>query len=97
VIIDAKVDQPFEEEQNEAFSKDSELILRLLESRDIKVFLVALAPSKYLASHPQVAVGQVTRPFHGQISWADTYREYGDALLQQADDLYLSKVCKLKG
>lgn len=96
LIIEAKVYQPFNKKQSATFARDSEDILKLLKSENLKVFLVALASSRYLASHPQVASGQATWPFHGQISWADAYEEYGDALLQQADDLYHSHVRKLQ-
>jgi hypothetical protein len=96
VIIEAKVDQPFDVEQNETFAQDSQRIPELLDTKDIKVFLVALASSKYFQSDAKYGNGESLRAFQGQISWANAYRKYGDSLLRQADELYGSKVRKLK-
>jgi hypothetical protein len=89
VIIEAKVYQPFDSEQNETFSKDAIQIIKLLSPRTVNVWLVALASTKYFQSADNI------RPFHGHLTWADMYEKFGDELLKQADELYCSRTRKL--
>jgi hypothetical protein len=90
IVIEAKVDQPFNDEQNVTFAKDRTEIPRLLGSENVRVSLIALASSKYLGA------AKALNQFSGAVSWADVHQKYGDRLLKQADDLYGAWVPKLK-
>ena len=90
VIIETKVDQPFDREQNAAFAADRTAIPQLLESEKVRVSLIALASSKYLSSATHLD------QFSGTLSWADVHQKYGDRLLKQADDLYGVWIPKLR-
>jgi hypothetical protein len=95
IIIEAKVDQPFDAEQNKVFAEDAKKIRKLLENEKLQIYLVALASSKYYRADTNYGNGNSLRPFDGHISWSDMYHKYGDAILSQAENLYGSDVHKL--
>lgn len=95
IIIEAKVDQPFDTEQNKTFGEDAQKIRHLLAKEELKIYLVALASSKYYKADMKNGNGNALRPFDGRISWSDMHQRYGDAILRQAEDLYGSDVHKL--
>ncbi len=97
IIIEAKVFQQFESDQNESFARDAKQIDQLLSPYKVNVWLLALASSKYFESVRNLSTGNSLEPFHGQISWADAYHKFGDKILKQADDLYGSNTRKLHG
>jgi hypothetical protein len=95
VIIEAKVYQTFESEQNDTFAEDPEKIRLLLGDDSLQVHMIALASSKYFEADAKYGNGEGLRPFNGRLSWADVYRLYPDPLLLQANDLYGSRMHKL--
>ncbi len=95
IIIEAKVDQPFDAEQNKVFAEDAKKIRKLLKNETIKIYLVALASSKYFRADTNNGNGNSLLPFDGHISWSDMYQKYGNAILSQAENLYGSDVRKL--
>ena len=95
IIIEAKVDQPFDTEQNKVFAEDSKKIRQLLGNEDLNIYLVALASSKYYKADANNGSGDALRPFNGRISWSDMYQEYVDEIFNQAENLYGSDKHKL--
>jgi len=95
IIIEAKVDQPFDTEQNKVFAEDSKKIRQLLGNEDLNIYLVALASSKYYKADANNGSGDALRPFNGRISWSDMYQEYVDEIFNQAENLYGSDKRKL--
>jgi len=95
IVIEAKVDQPFDLEQNEHFANDARKIKELLLDERISVKLVALASSRYYEALKTYGSEEALQPFDGRISWADMHKEYDDPILKQADDLYSSVERKL--
>jgi hypothetical protein len=96
IIIEAKVDQAFDGEQNITFTEDAGKIRYLLDMKSLDIFLVALASSKYFKADAENGSGSALKPFDGKVSWMDMYQKYGDEILRQADDLYRSKHFKLQ-
>jgi hypothetical protein len=95
IIIEAKVDQPFDTEQNKVFAEDSKKIRQLLGNEKLNIYLVALASSKYYKADANNGSGDALRPFNGHISWSDMYQKYGDEIFNQAENLYGSDKRKL--
>lgn len=95
IIIEAKVDRPFDTEQNKTFVEDPKKIRQLLAVDTLNVYLIALASSKYYEADMANGNGNALQPFNGRISWLDMYQKYGDEILKQAEDLYGSDLRKL--
>ncbi len=96
IIIEAKVDQQFDAEQNKTFVEDAKKVRQLLAVDTLKVYLIALASSKYYEADMGNGNGKALQPFNGRISWLDMYQKYGDEILKQAENLYGSHLRKLK-
>jgi hypothetical protein len=89
IIIEAKVCQGFEADQNEAFRDDIEYVQRAIGRPGFPVFIVPLATTHYLES-PRTSIDSL---FTGSITWAQTAKyvanRYGDDLrLERADTMY---------
>lgn len=95
IIIEAKVDQPFDAVQNKIFAEDAKRIRQLLANEKLNIYLVALASSKYYKADAVYGNGEALGPFDGRISWADMFHKYGNQILDQADNLYGSDMRKL--
>ncbi len=84
VVIEAKVCEPFSTRQNEDFESDKALICKAVGRDDLKVFVVPLAPSGYLAN----AKPSTLEVFTGSLSWAQAAVQYSDPILERANGMY---------
>jgi hypothetical protein len=97
IVIEAKVFGPFSAPQNEEFKKDTGYIKQLPGLEQIKTYVVALSSSTYFENakiYGRKGTLDVFEKRH--ITWKQLAAFYNnDHLLQQADDLYKSKIRKL--
>lgn len=87
VVIEAKSHQLFTAQQSESFAKDAGEIARLVGTRP-KVFMVALASSRYFGAVDARPSGAALRPFDGRISWSQLEAEYANPLFGRAEAVY---------
>ncbi len=78
IVIEAKAYEPLDVEQNQTFKKDAKDIRDLLNDQNLKVYLIALASSKYFEAETKHDNGCALQVFDGHISWADTFDKYGE-------------------
>lgn len=88
IVIEAKVFQPFEKQQNERFRKDRKMIRSLPGLENVAVHLVALASSKYFANAEKYGRRDTLEVFDARISWAQLAEKYDHPILYQADRIY---------
>jgi hypothetical protein len=91
IIVEAKVCEPFDAEQNRDLAKDKELIQRLVDLDRLQVRTVALASSRYFANAKEYGWPDTLTAFDGKLTWEQVARKYPDDLLAQADIMYKSE------
>lgn len=90
VILEAKVQQPFNMKDIVTFAKDRTGLPALLH-RPIYVRLAAIVPSGYLANLQKYGKAVSLSPsFDAVITWQQLYEKYGRYLYSQADKKYKS-------
>ena len=91
IIVEAKVCEPFDADQNRDLAKDKELIQRVVDLDGLQVRTVALASSSYFANAKEYGWPDTLTVFDGRITWEQVAKKYPDALLAQADIMYKAK------
>lgn len=83
IIIEAKAQQGFDNEQMDSFKKDKELLIELLDINfSGKISLVGLSSSEY---KPKLETKQ---NFDTLITWSDIYAKYDNQIFIKANNLY---------
>jgi len=97
VVIEAKVCEGFDREQNGWFLKDKSLIGKLPGLTGTRVHLVALASSKYFKNAEKYGEGTALEVFDGRVEWQRVADKYGDPRLARAEELYGLKPGSYRG
>ncbi len=88
IIVEAKVFEQFKSRQNSDFKEDRNHLKKMRDLKAVRVHLVALASSRYLANVERFGRSKPLDAFDGCVSWADMFERYSDRLLAQADRMY---------
>jgi hypothetical protein len=88
IIIEAKVCEDFNPEQNDDFARDRAALSGLLKRPDLDVKIVALASSKYFENGAVYGHPATLSLFDGKLTWRRVAAKYPDPLLLQADSMY---------
>jgi hypothetical protein len=87
VVIEAKSHQLFTAQQSESFAEDAGAIARLIGAHP-KVFMIALASSRYFQAFDAHGGGIALRPFDARLSWSQLEAEYANPLFGRAEAVY---------
>jgi len=91
IIVEAKVCEPFDAEQNRDLARDKGLIQRLVDLDQLQVRAVALASSEYFRNAKEYGWPDTLTVFDGKFTWEQVARKYPDDILAQADIMYKSE------
>lgn len=91
IVIEAKVCEAFDAEQNQDFGRDKDRIRSLPGLGKLDVRVVALAASGYFANAKKQCWPGTLDVFDGRVSWSQIAKKYPDKLLDQADRMYKLK------
>ena len=87
VIIEAKVQQMFDESQVKVFEKDRHDIRRIT-GENIEVLVVALASSKYFDNYNRYGKHNILAKFDARITWEEMYDLYKNEIYLKAKGKY---------
>ena len=87
VIIEAKVQQMFNESQIKVFEKDRHDIRRIT-GKNIEVLVVALASSKYFDNYNRYGKHNILAKFDARITWEEMYDLYKNEIYLKAKGKY---------
>ena len=95
IVIEAKVCERFESKQTESVAQDKKLIPCLPGFERVKVYVIALATSKYFGNVKKYGRPETLNVFDGCLSWAQAAEKYPDARLDQAENMYKVKAGRM--
>ncbi|MBX4272096.1 hypothetical protein [Clostridium estertheticum] len=87
IIIEAKVQQPFEYRDIIKYTNDKTAIQRLI-GTGVEVELVALASSIYFINHKRFGKQSTLSAFDGLLAWKELYEYFGNKRFDLADKMY---------
>lgn len=97
IVIEAKVFERFESRQMKSFPIDRQCIPSLPGLEKVKVYIVALASSKYFENVRKYGRSGTLDVFDGLASWAGVAQQYSCPLLDHAEHIYKLKPGEILG